>query len=352
MRQIDVLVIGQGLAGSLLAWALLQQNYKILVVDPGRQNASQVAAGLINPMTGQRLVKSRYLDVLLPVALDCYRQLGDFFRQQFYVHLPMLRILKNQRELDYARQRLYQAEYQEYLEDWLPEAEGVFTEFGVLQQCRTGYLRTCLLLDSLREFFITQSCYLQTTADYQEIVLQPELCWRNFKPKHIVFCEGHSATANPWFSGLPFQLAKGQILECEGVATGSRQILNYGYWMIPLAGHRFKTGASFEPQFDNVLPEIEQAESMLSALYTVMPGLKPVTIARHQAGIRPATKDKQPFIGTHPQYANLHIFNGFGAKGSLSIPWYSREFIKHLQQQQTLPSHCDIRRYYSDAFIA
>ncbi|HBA65740.1 MAG TPA: FAD-dependent oxidoreductase, partial [Methylococcaceae bacterium] len=55
---IDFLIVGQGLAGSLLAFELIQRNAQVMVVDDGRENASEVAAGLINPVTGIRLVKS------------------------------------------------------------------------------------------------------------------------------------------------------------------------------------------------------------------------------------------------------------------------------------------------------
>ena len=48
-------IIGQGLAGSLLAWRLLLRGERVLVVDNGYCSASStVAAGLINPVTGKK----------------------------------------------------------------------------------------------------------------------------------------------------------------------------------------------------------------------------------------------------------------------------------------------------------
>ena len=55
--KVDYLIIGQGLAGSLLAWELIQRRCSVVVVDNGNENASQIAAGLINPITGMRFVK-------------------------------------------------------------------------------------------------------------------------------------------------------------------------------------------------------------------------------------------------------------------------------------------------------
>ena len=54
--QFDYLIIGQGLAGSMLAFQLIARGQRVLVIDNDYQgNASQVAAGIINPITGHRL---------------------------------------------------------------------------------------------------------------------------------------------------------------------------------------------------------------------------------------------------------------------------------------------------------
>jgi glycine/D-amino acid oxidase-like deaminating enzyme len=186
--------------------------------------------------------------------------------------------------------------------------------------------------------------------DYDEIILEPYLRWRDIQPRHIVFCEGHRGISNPWFGHLPFQLAKGEIISCQTDAPGPKQILNYGRWLIPLAAGRFKTGATFDPINLNTETHNNTASVLLNALEAVYPGLQPVSIFEHKAGIRPTTLDKQPFLGAHPRHANLHIFNGFGAKGSLAIPWFTQAFANSLEQQNTLPITADIRRYYATHF--
>jgi len=348
--QVDVLIVGQGLAGSLLAWTLMQRQYRVLVLDPGGENASQVAAGLINPVTGQRLVKQRDTALLLAAARNCYQQLAMKFGQAFFVEMPMWRILLSENERVLADKRIQQQEYQEFLAGWRPEIVGVSSAFGVLQQMQTGFLRTQLLLAKLREFFIAADSYRQGHLDYSELNLRPYLQWQDVRSKHLVFCEGYHAQFNPWFGHLPFQLSKGEILSAETVALLPNQILNYGRWLIPLGGRCFKTGATFDGQALDVLPTSAAEATLLQALYRVLPALQGrVKINAHQAGIRPTTLDKQPFIGVHPQYSNLHIFNGFGAKGSLSIPWYALYFIDLLEQRQFISS-AHIKRYYETHF--
>ncbi len=347
---IDVLIVGQGLAGSLLAWELMRQDFKIMVVDGGGENASKVAAGLVNPVTGQRLVKSEDVDVLLPAAIAFYQQLSDVFNRPFFVALPMLRILRNAHEQASASRRLADNSYRPFLTGCEAKTPGVNSPFGVLEQTQTGYLRTRTLLEALREFLISHSSYRNVRLDYAEIALKPKLTWRDLQPKHIVFCEGYLATGNPWFGGLPFQPAKGQILNCRTSTVCPRQILNFGHWLIPLDQTHFKLGATFEPGITDTNPTVKAQQLLLQSLNKICLDLSPVEILAHQAGVRPATVDKQPFIGAHPRYKNLHVFNGFGAKGSMAIPWYARRFVDALKKQAPLPKNCDIRRYEQTHF--
>lgn len=345
-----MLIVGQGLAGSLLAWELIRQQARVMVIDSGETNASQVAAGLINPVTGKRLVKAAEIEQLLPAAMDCYQQLALAFKQQFFVPIPMLRLLKSEHERHIAQQRLLQAEYQAFLTDEPSCPPGINSAFGVLQQLQTGYIKIRQLLKRLQDFFVANGCYRQARLDYREIMFQSHLQWQDWQPRHIVFCEGHQATANPWFGKLPFQPVKGEILHCKTQAVSLARILNFGYWMIPTEPHQFRLGATFDYTHLDTQPTKRARHQLIQALTEVYPGLHPVEIVEHQAGIRPATQDKRPFIGSHPVYRQLHIFNGFGAKGSLAIPWYAQQFAAALNQAAFIPDTVHVRRYYDSHF--
>ena len=55
MTECDFLVVGHGIAGATLAYVLRQRGHRVLVYDPGQANsASNVAAGLMNPVAGKR----------------------------------------------------------------------------------------------------------------------------------------------------------------------------------------------------------------------------------------------------------------------------------------------------------
>src|SRR5688572_16570292 len=76
--QVDYLIVGQGICGTLLSWYLHKEGKSFVVIDDAAEdNASKVAAGLINPVTGRRYVASWMIEELIPFAINAYDQLGN-----------------------------------------------------------------------------------------------------------------------------------------------------------------------------------------------------------------------------------------------------------------------------------
>ena len=52
----DLLIVGQGLAGTCLAWRLWDRGVKFTIADQGGKSASSmVAAGMMSPVTGRAM---------------------------------------------------------------------------------------------------------------------------------------------------------------------------------------------------------------------------------------------------------------------------------------------------------
>lgn len=352
---VDYLIIGQGLAGSLLAWELMQRGAKVLVVDNGRPNASQVAAGLINPITGMRFVKGPHTDQQLLIAMNFYQQLETHFGQSFYIKKPMLRIIRNENELNYCIKRLKDPQYQNYFDHFIEPGlleNSITAPLGSLLQKQTGYLLTRPLLNRLKEFFIEKDSYLDMSFTYLDIKDDANsIKWKNVESGKIIFCDGHQCTENPWFSWLPFQPVKGEILTLTVKKPLPDRILNYGNWLIPVNQNTFRTGATFDRENLDTRPTESGRKSLLKSLAAVCTEIKPETTIAHRANIRPCTQDKNPFIGLHPQNRKIAIFNGFGSKGSLLIPGYAIQFANYLTKKIPISESADIKRYEATHYL-
>src|SRR6185295_10715151 len=79
----DVLIVGQGICGTFLSWYLEQAGLSFVVIDEEQTHtASRAAAGLINPVTGRRIVKTWMIDELLDFAKKAYGEMApDCMRQ-------------------------------------------------------------------------------------------------------------------------------------------------------------------------------------------------------------------------------------------------------------------------------
>ncbi|RYD33523.1 MAG: hypothetical protein EOP86_13170, partial [Verrucomicrobiaceae bacterium] len=70
-----ILILGQGLAGTLLAWHLHWLGQRVLILDREEADtSSKVAAGIVTPITGKRVAVSPGVEEFLPEAMACYQR--------------------------------------------------------------------------------------------------------------------------------------------------------------------------------------------------------------------------------------------------------------------------------------
>ena len=73
----DCIIVGQGIGGTCLAHALMSRGLHIRVyANPHGHTASVLAAGVINPITGRRFVKTWKAEEMLPLAKKRYHEIG------------------------------------------------------------------------------------------------------------------------------------------------------------------------------------------------------------------------------------------------------------------------------------
>src|SRR6476659_10470119 len=78
LMQVDYLIIGQGLCGTWLSWYLTKENRTFIVIDKNEAiTPSKVSDGIINPVTGRRLVKVWMAEQLLSFIHDAYSEMGS-----------------------------------------------------------------------------------------------------------------------------------------------------------------------------------------------------------------------------------------------------------------------------------
>ena len=343
----DFLIVGSGLAGCLTAWELSRHEKSFLLIDhPNQTSASQVAAGIINPVTGKRFVLLDDFHQYLDTAKTFYRDLENTFRTSFLFPLPIIRIFKSEKDQILWNQVRNKPEQQGYLKQYNPA--GVYKDyvrdnFGSLE-FQGFYVDGKKLITHLQIHF--QKHILEENFDHTDLeISSQEILWKNHSFDHVIFCEGYRAQNNPYFDWIPFKHAKGEMLIIEtSTPNQPHGLLNFGKWLQPLGKNIWKVGATFQWENIDDHPSDIGKQELLQALNTFSP--MNYTVKNHIAGVRPVVRDLNPLLGTHPEQTRLSMINGLGSKGYLYAPTYVPQHLDHILHHTKLPSQLSIHRFF------
>ncbi len=345
---LDFLIIGQGLAGSLLSYSLIKRGSSVMVLDEGAPyNSSSIAGGVYNPVTGRRLTKSWNIDLFQPIAKNIYQSLEQLLQEDFFEEKTILRIIASQEEYALLKKRKEETE-DNYLGACIDQIneKGINQANGYCEIRGGGKVNTGLFLKKYRDYLIENNAYQRETFDYSilDIELDGTVIYKDFKAKTVIFSEGYKAAKlNPYFNYLPFNLVKGEILNVSIPGLTQRYIYGKSMLLTPMGGSYFKAGGTYDwGDLSEELTE-EGKEELITKIEDIIS--VPYTIVSHEAGIRPATKDRRPFLGRHPQYPSIAIFNGMGTKGVLLAPALAENFAEYLLGQGNIIEGANIDRF-------
>jgi glycine/D-amino acid oxidase-like deaminating enzyme len=122
------------------------------------------------------------------------------------------------------------------------------------------------------------------------------------------------------------------------------KILNYGNFLLPVGDEKYRLGATYEFNDPNPEPTVETRDKLLEKLTTVLPSHTP-QILEHKAGYRPTVPDRKPTIGEHHSIRHLYLFNGFGSKGVMYVPYCLPYFIDLLENNTPVPAELNLYRF-------
>ena len=341
----DVIIVGQGLAGTTLAWQLLHAGASVLVIDEEAPvTTSKIAAGLITPITGQRLALSWRVDDMLPAARAFYARVEATIGQKVFHDRTAVRLFKSDIERDLWMKRKELPAFQAHLTDPQPSNlldPSIGDASGGGFHMQTAQLDVAGYLAASRAHFNYEAMVLDWHRDVQ--LSEAASIAGGYRARHIISCEGFAATRNPYFSWVPFKGAKGDILTVRFHRPVPPQCLHRGIWVVPTSEPGvFRVGATYDWRTLDQVPSISgraEIEDRLAAFFQV-----PYTVIDHKAAIRPIIRESKALMGLHPLHNRLGFFNGLGSKGSLHAPWFAGCFAAHLVNGAPLPPAFDLRR--------
>jgi glycine/D-amino acid oxidase-like deaminating enzyme len=341
---IDYLIVGQGLAGTLLGNQLIKNGCRVIFIDAGHEHAStHIAAGIINPLTGRKFVKSWRIDDLIPFADTVYQEFETSLNKSFIKKRSIVRpFADTQMEQEWLI-RTAQPEYQPYIvaeEVDLTHLHNI-SGYGIT---RGWQINISGLIYHYRNYLLERNMILHQKFAFDDLVIEPAyFTYDQMKFKHIIFCEGIGGKYNPYFQNIPFVPAKGEVLICRIPGYPRSYMLKHGLFIVPIESDLFWIGTTYEWDTENVAPSQKGKEELMQKLQKIL--RLDFEIVDHRAAIRPTVKDRRPILGKHDEIDNMYMFNGLGTKGTSLGPYFSNMMTDYLLRGGEILKEVRLKRF-------
>jgi len=343
---VEFLIIGQGISGTWLSYYLEKANKSFIVVDNDQPNsATRVAAGIINPVTGRRIVKTWMIDELLSFLIPAYRELGrelginaiDRKSLIDFHPTPQMKIAFDERVKENADFLFHPKDQLQYQQTFNYDFG-----FGKVDPCYVVNLKEILM--AWRKKLLSTNQLLAESFETEELKhSNTGVTYKNIKAEKIIFCDGINSSQNPFLKNLPFALNKGEVILIESSDIPSTNIFKKGMMLTSIQKGLYWLGSNYLWEFSDDRPTEQfrkQTELLLKTWLKV-----PFKIIDHKASVRPANIERRPFVGFHPTLKNIGILNGMGTKGCSLAPFFAKQLTHHLIHGKEILADADIKRF-------
>jgi glycine/D-amino acid oxidase-like deaminating enzyme len=320
---VDVIVVGQGLAGTALAWHHRWRGRRVLVLDrEDTPTPSRVAAGLLTPVTGRRLVPAPGWHHLRSAAAEFYRRVEVDTGRRFFYEDGAVRLFTGRAERELFDRRTdpgFRALVRTPSET---DDAAVAAPLGGFEMPSAAQVDVPAYLTASRARFAADGGYRFAAVDpARDVELNPGgvvLPKLGVTAGVLFFCDGPAAVGNPWLADLRWNPAAGEILTVRVPGLVERRVVHCGVWLAPAGDGLFRAGSTY--RWDDLHPEPtdagrEEIVAKLSAFLRL-----PFEVVGHEAAVRPVLADGRPIAGWHPLHPRIGFVNGLGSKGALLAP--------------------------------
>lgn len=300
-------IVGQGLAGTCLAWEFWQRGVEFSLVDRECGGSSRVAAGLVNPVTGKNFEPTPRIGEFLPEALGFYAIIENLLTLRIWHPLPILRLADSAAEWNKMLGKTTRPDVARWLAD-TSAPQSIDSWHGALELTGGGRLDTRAFLDASRAFFQHHGIYQKAEIDISA------------PGTRRIWCEGAAGLIRGRYG--QHRCAKGEILTLRAEGWPQSHIrIGAGGWLVPVGDGLFKAGSTYEWDQLDETPSSAGREKVI-AIARRLGGDGAFEVTAHEVGVRPILRRSEALIG--PLGGGDWMFNALGSKGSLFAPGMAR----------------------------
>lgn len=343
----DFLIVGGGIAGTVLALKLKLSGYQIDLVDNHfKDNATKVAAGMINPVNFKRMITCWRADEFLENAIPFYKDLEKTWNQSFLNPVRLAKLMNSEHEDQLWQEGCEKDATKDFLNpEYISEQYKELFSFdqSVGEVNNLFQLETNTFLNEAHAFL--KSSVIQDELNYNDLQINSSAVkWKDRIYDQVIFAEGMGIINNPFFNYLPFKATKGELIKVK-TDFDLTHTIKKNIFFHPEGNNEYWVGATYDWS-DLTWENSEKGrEDLVSKLDKIVKF--DYQIIEQKAGVRPTVKDRRPYLGRHPEFSNLLVFNGLGTRGVLMAPLLSDHLISFVEGKEDLNEDVDIQRIKS-----
>lgn len=331
-------IIGQGLAGTLLAFECLDRKIPFTIFDRGLAgSSSMVAAGMWNPIS-IKLTRAGWRIKAFSEQLDnTYTRIEQLLGIAIKHDGEIQRIFPDVLAANEWDHRSQHPEMLPYLkEPTLDSLVGYETPYGFGTIQGGGWVHVPLLLNASRAYFKLHGVLKETEVDHGRIQqwVEDEI--------HVVHATGWKPIEKSAACRIPLVPNKGEVLTIAAPGLDERCITHFGNFIIPLGNGSFRLGATYKPHTSDTEPTDQYKNELLDA-FRIHSSVE-ARLTEHHAGIRPTTRDRRPVVGQIPGSIREYMLGGLGSKGVLLAPYFAHYLIDLIQGKCAVDEEVDPAR--------
>jgi glycine/D-amino acid oxidase-like deaminating enzyme len=345
--KVDYFVVGLGLAGLAFVEELIEANKTFVVFEDNSQTSSLVAGGVYNPVILKRFTPVWNGAQQIKAAIPFYKRLEEKLKQSFDIQFKTRKVFKSIEDQNNWFTASDKPQLSQFMNTTIirENIPGVIADFGFGELNKTGRINTEKLLIAYRNYLKQEFVFKEEKFNHPELdVTGDMLSYRGLEANRIVFCEGFGIKQNPFFSHLPLNEAKGELITIHAPELDIDFLLKSAVFVLPLGNNYYKVGATFNWIDKTSNPTEEGKKELVEKLQKVI--TVPYTIVNQTAGVRPTVKDRRPMVGIHPENPKLAVLNGLGTRGVMIAPTVAKNLFNHIEFGGTIDNEIDIKRFY------
>ncbi|WP_413532375.1 NAD(P)/FAD-dependent oxidoreductase [Empedobacter brevis] len=349
MKNIEYIIVGQGVAGSCMAMKLLQEKKSFIVIDNHFHKASSIAAGIFNPVVLKRFSIVWNATKQIERLREVFGEFEHLLNKKYIYNFPVYRIFNDEQEKKtWLKKATTNPDLIDYLStntEQLNLFSSINSPIGSGEVLHTGRVDLTNLLADFKNYLVENDLFLDETFDFNEFKLNDnQTSYKNINANKIIFAEGYNILNNPYFKNLPVIGVKGEVLKIKTEAILPEAVVKGKEFLMPLENNQYFVGATYDRDSVNYEITNEAKDYLVNGVKQFLND--DINVMEQNASIRPTVIDRRPIIGAHPTYQQLICLNGMGTRGTMLAPVMVDDLYEFLENNQPIDKEADIARFY------